>query len=148
MHVTLNTINGVVSLYFINEVLCIWIFYSWIFKLSALICIVMFSFDSYGALSIPSSYYLFLWTFLPHFDNLISEFLVHTRDERYDILCINMVIHESGFNTEFNTYCWTLEERVWRLLFTYHTLSFSLGPLHTRAKSHDHEIVRAQKKVS
>ena len=23
-----------------------------------------------------------------------------------------------------------------------------LGPLHTRAKSHDHEIVRAQKKVS
>ena len=24
----------------------------------------------------------------------------------------------------------------------------NLGPLHTRAKSHDHEIVRAQKKVS
>ena len=26
--------------------------------------------------------------------------------------------------------------------------SLTLGPLHTRAKSHDHEIGRAQKKVS
>ena len=30
----------------------------------------------------------------------------------------------------------------------YHFHQMHLGPLHTRAKSRDHEIVRAQKKVS
>jgi hypothetical protein len=34
------------------------------------------------------------------------------------------------------------------LLVRKHIPSRNLGPLNTRAKSHDHEVVRAQKKVS